>query len=135
VPQEPAAKGGRVASAASPKSVLAGRTPGSDPAAAIASGVKTTPKSARATSRGGKPVPRPLVIAAQPQAARWALHTDLVALNSLGTTVPAVAYNIVRTAPREVYTTGFQQVPEVADANRFSGTAVTFLSVARFDVN
>jgi uncharacterized protein YcbK (DUF882 family) len=135
VPEQSAAKGGRVASVASPRSVLAGRKPGSDPAAAIASGVRTTPKSARAAAKGNRPEPRPVVVAAQPQAARWALDTDVVALNSQATVAPAIAYNIVRTAPREVYTTGFQQVTQVADANRFSGKAVTFFSVARFDVN
>ncbi len=137
VPQQAAIKGGRLASVASPRSVLAGRKPGSDPdpTAAIASGVKTTAKSARPGAGDSKPDPRPVVMAAQPQAARWALRTDLVALNTQATTAPAFAYNIVRTAPREVYTTGFSQAPQVADAKRFSGKAVTFLSVARFDVN
>ena len=37
------------------------------------------------------------------------------------------------TAPREVYTAGFQQEDQAAVANRFSGKAVTFLSVARFN--
>ena len=40
-----------------------------------------------------------------------------------------------RTAPREVYTAGFQAETKVADANRFTGKAVEFLSLARFDQN
>ncbi len=128
------AKGQRVA-AASPRSVLTARKPGSDPATAIASGVKTTAKSARPASGQGKPQPKPVVVAAQPQAARWALHADSVTLNTQETTAPALAYNVVRTAPREVYTAGFQQASQEADANRFSGKAVTFLSVARFETN
>ena len=58
-----------------------------------------------------------------------------VTLNTQETTAPALAYNVVRTAPREVYTAGFQQASQEADANRFSGKAVTFLSVARFETN
>ncbi len=48
-------------------------------------------------------------------------------------TAPRYAYNLVRTAPTEVYTTGFQARNEMARANQFTGTAVNFLSVARFE--
>jgi uncharacterized protein YcbK (DUF882 family) len=132
----PAAKGARLTVAsASPRSALTARKPGLDPASALSSGVKTTQKSAKPRVRDGKPEPRPIVIAAQPQAARWAFDADYVRHNTQDTTAPSFAYNIVRTAPREVYTAGFQQETKVSDANRFSGKAVTFLSVARFKTN
>jgi uncharacterized protein YcbK (DUF882 family) len=132
----PAAKGARLAAAsASPRSALTARKPGLDPASALSSGVKTTQKSAKPRVRDGKPEPKPIVIVAQPQAARWAFDADYVRHNTQGTTAPSFAYNIVRTAPREVYTAGFQQETKVSDANRFSGKAVTFLSVARFKTN
>jgi hypothetical protein len=38
----------------------------------------------------------------------------------------------VRTAPAEVYTTGFTNDDEMAEAHRFTGSAVKFISVARF---
>jgi hypothetical protein len=60
------------------------------------------------------------------------LHSDYVTTAGQNTTAPSFAYNIVRTAPRAVYTAGFQQGDQAADANRFSGKAVKFLSVARF---
>ncbi|MGB3388331.1 MAG: peptidase M15, partial [Pseudaminobacter sp.] len=85
-----------------------------------------------ASAADSKPERKPVVVAAQPQAARWVLHTDYVKNASAGTKAPSFAYNLVRTAPREVYTAGFQAGDQMADANRFSGKAVEFLSVARF---
>lgn len=128
---QPAEKGARVAAATSPKTVVAGKKFRAD----TASSVKTTAKSARPAAKDSKPEPKPVIVAAQPQAARWALDANYVKENPQGTTAPSFAYNIVRTAPREVYTAGFQPEAKVADANRFSGKAVTFLSVARFQTN
>ena len=102
------------------------------PAAATGQGVKTTRKTARASAEDSRPDRKPVVVAAQPQAARWVLHTDYVKNASAGTRAPSFAYNLVRTAPREVYTAGFQAENQARDANRFSGKAVEFLSVARF---
>ncbi len=121
------------ADAASPREAVAARPAGSDPVAAIGAGVKTTRKESRATARDLKPGPRAMVVAAAPQAARWALTSgDNVATVSSATTAPGYAYNIVHTPPSEVYTAGFQPGNQMADANRFTGNAVKFLSVARF---
>jgi uncharacterized protein YcbK (DUF882 family) len=119
--------------AASPRVAIASRPSGSDPALAIGAGVKTTRKEARASARDLKPEPKVIVVSAEPEVARWALHSaDYVATVSDSTTAPRYAYNLVRTAPSEVYTNGFQSGNEMADANRFTGNAVKFLSVARF---
>jgi len=119
--------------AASPRVAVATRPSGSDPASAIGAGVKTTRKEARASARDQKPEPRAIVVSAEPKAARWALASaDYVATVSDSTTAPRFAYNLVRTAPSEVYTNGFQPENEMTNANRFTGTAVKFLSVARF---
>ncbi|TPI31709.1 DUF882 domain-containing protein [Mesorhizobium sp. B3-2-1] len=119
--------------AASPRQAVAARPAGSDPVAAIGAGVKTTRKEARATARDQKPGPRAVVVAAAPQAARWALTSgENVATVSTATTAPGYAYNIVHTPPSEVYTAGFQPSNQMADASRFTGNAVKFLSVARF---
>ncbi len=121
------------ANAASPRQAVAARPAGSDPASVIGAGVKTTRKEARATARDQKPVARAMVVAAAPQAARWALTSgENVATVSSATTAPGYAYNIVHTPPSEVYTAGFQQGTQVADVNRFTGNAVKFMSVARF---
>lgn len=47
---------------------------------------------------------------------------------------PAVIRNaLMRTAPTTVYVAGFQPSLPVADANKFTGKAVTFLQIARFN--
>lgn len=97
--------------------------------------VKTTQKAARPSRKDGKPDPKPVVVAAQPQDARWAIDKTYVTKSSAGTKAPSYAYNIVRTAPLEVYTAGFQPGPDQGDVNRFTGKAVKFLQVARFQAN
>ncbi len=119
--------------AASPRGAIAARPAGTDPASVIGAGVKTTRKEARASARDLKPEPRAVVVAAEPQAARWALNSGgNIATVSSATTAPRYAYNIVHTPPSEVYTAGFQTDAQSPDANRFTGNAVKFLSVARF---
>lgn len=132
------AKAARVASmetTASLRTLLTKSAKGSDPAKVMRSNVRTTAKSDRPDRADGKPDPKPVVIAAQPQAARWALDSDYVKNNTRGTTAPSFAYRIVRSAPREVYNVGFQNGGnrQLAAANRFSGKAVTFIPVARFN--
>ncbi|PZN55810.1 MAG: peptidase M15, partial [Proteobacteria bacterium] len=92
-----------------------------------------TRKEARARPQDARPDPKPLVVAAQPQLARWALYGgEALANPDDGKNVPRLAYNFVRTAPTEVYTLGFRNDDMMANANRFTGSAVTFISVARF---
>ncbi|MDX8528773.1 DUF882 domain-containing protein [Mesorhizobium sp. MSK_1335] len=119
--------------AASPRQAIAALPAGADPAQAIGAGVKTTAKEARAAARDLKPGPKAMVVATPPQAARWALGAGVnLASVTDPTTAPRYAYNIVHTPPSEVYTAGFQSDGEMQDASRFSGNAVKFLSVARF---
>jgi hypothetical protein len=95
--------------------------------------VKTTRKEARARAQDVRPDPKSVVVAAPPALARWALHGDeAAALVDNSDEAPRLAYNMVRTAPSEVYTVGFQTGDEMANANRFTGSAVKFLSVAKF---
>jgi len=119
--------------AASPRQAIAALPAGADPAQAIGAGVKTTAKEGRASAHDLKPGPKAMVVAAPPQAARWALGSGAnIASVSDPTTAPRYAYNIVHTPPSEVYTAGFQADSGVPDASRFTGNAVKFLSVARF---
>ncbi|MBZ9762285.1 DUF882 domain-containing protein [Mesorhizobium sp. CA8] len=119
--------------AASPRKAIAALPAGTDPAQAIGGGVKTTAKEGRASAQDLKPGPKAMVVAAPPQAARWALGSGVnIASVSDPTTGPRYAYNIVHTPPSEVYTAGFQMDGQLPDASRFTGNAVKFLSVARF---
>jgi uncharacterized protein YcbK (DUF882 family) len=97
-------------------------------------GVKTTRKTARATAGDARPDRKVRVKAAEPRAARWVLGKDYVTNVTQSTTAPSFAYNAVVTAPQAVYTAGFKKGGEATpDINRFSGKAVEFLSVARFE--
>jgi len=121
---------------ASPRAAVVDRLPGTDPVAALAPTVKTTAKAARPTRKDLKKEARlPVVLAAQPDAARWALDNNYIAENSKGITAPSTAFTHVHSAPEEVYTAGFQQGAEVGDSRRFSGKSVTFLTVAKFRTN
>jgi uncharacterized protein YcbK (DUF882 family) len=135
IPEAKSALGEELAYA-SPRAAVVHRQPGTDPVAALIPTVKTTAKEARPTRKDLKMVARqPVVLAAQPDAARWALDSNYIAENSKGTMAPSFAYNHVHSAPEEIYTAGFQQGAEVADSRRFSGNAVTFLTVAKFRTN
>ncbi|MBE7183888.1 MAG: DUF882 domain-containing protein [Methylobacterium mesophilicum] len=94
--------------------------------------VKTTGKSARPSLRDRKPAARSMQVAALPATARWALEGDKAA--QAGSTHSVFTASL-RTAPAEVYTAGFQHGMQVADAKRFTGKAVTFMSVAKFETN
>ena len=136
IPQAKATDPTMLGYAATPRAAVVNRAPGTNPASAVSSGVKTTPKAARPVRKDAKQDAKPKVIAAQPQAARWALDSSYVLANTKGgTKVLPLAHNLVRSAPSEVYTAGFEQGTQVADARRFSGKAVTFMTVARFSTN
>ncbi|MDI6027283.1 DUF882 domain-containing protein [Corticibacterium sp. UT-5YL-CI-8] len=119
---------------AAPKPTVAAPAESVDPVASA--GAKTTRKAARPAAQDTKPDRKAVVVAAEPKGARWALSSNqAVTTVTDATTAPRFAYNIVRTAPQEVYTSGFQTSEQQAEANRFSGSAVKFLSVARFKAN
>jgi hypothetical protein len=118
--------------AATPRTALVNRLPGTDPTSAVKSGVKTTAKSARVSTKAAKREARAVVVAAQPQAARWAFDSSYGVQD---TKLPTFGQNLARAAPSEVYTAGFQQGTAVADANRFTGKSVTFMTMARFRTN
>jgi uncharacterized protein YcbK (DUF882 family) len=108
---------------------------GVDPDTVASLGVKTTPKAARAKRNDAGPDRKVSVQAAQPASARWALDQSITASTNRTATAaaPAVAYNTVMSAPTEVYTDGFTTSDQgMAAANRFTGKAVAFKSVAKF---
>lgn len=106
-----------------------------EPVKIVAATGESTRKAARVTPRDAAPRPGSIVVPAQPADARWAFDENYVSQGLGGNTAPSFAYNIVRTAPREVYANGFQPEGKELAANRFSGKAVAFLPVARFEAN
>ncbi len=117
----------------SPRAALISRTEGVSPMMAIESGVRTTAKLGKPKATDIRGARRSRAVDATPEVARWALEPGRVAHVSDGTTAPSFAYNIVRTPPAIIYTAGFQQADAQQDTNRFSGQAVRFMSVARFN--
>ncbi|MBX3578939.1 MAG: DUF882 domain-containing protein [Rhizobiaceae bacterium] len=127
--------GSVMAYAATPRGTLAARKDGTDPVAALRSGVKTTNKAGRASARDTRPEPRAIVVAAAPDEARWALTPDPVVTTSRAARAPSFASTTLNAAPDQVLTAGFERGTPVADVSRFHGKAVTFMSVARFQTN
>jgi uncharacterized protein YcbK (DUF882 family) len=107
--------------------------PSGNPGDALGTGVRTTKKAGKPTAKDAKSDPKPVVIVAQPIAARWALDSEYVASNTRSPKAPSYAYNAVRTAPTEVYSQGFQPGDKPLETGRFAGKSVTFMPVARFN--
>lgn len=104
------------------------------PDKAIATNVRTTAKAARPGPNDGKADPKPVVIPVDDIAAQWALEKAGRLQRSIASAKePSLAHKAIRTTPTEVYTSGFVPVAQEPDPRRFSGNAVTFLSVAKFD--
>lgn len=124
----------RLASApsASPRLAMIAREAGTDASAVLSAGPRTTDKGARPTVADERPDPRSIAIPVPQQVARWALSNEPVTLDTRGTKAPSFAHALVRSAPQVVYTAGFQTASAQPDPNRFTGRAVVFLSVARF---
>lgn len=121
--------------AASPRVAVLGRAAGTDAAAALESGVRTTSKAPRPQAGQARSEPRPVVVPVQQDVARFAFMRDVTVETAGGSTEPATAHAMVRSAPQAVYTLGFAQGAPAPDADRFTGKAVTFLSVAKFETN
>lgn len=127
---------GAAADGASPRVAVLGRPAGTDAAEALHSGVRTTTKSARPQAgQVARSEPKPVVVPVEQDVARFAFMRDVSVTTAGGTANPATAHAIVRSAPQAVYTQGFSQGVAAPDPARFSGKAVTFLSVAKFATN
>jgi uncharacterized protein YcbK (DUF882 family) len=121
---------------ATPRDAVIRREPGLSAAAALQSGVRTTSKGAKPSAAQARPDPKSVVVPMEHQLTRWAFKRDVTVATAGGKKQPEKAYTLVWSSPETVYTSGFQQTtPKPADVSRFSGKAVTFMSVARFGTN
>ncbi len=105
---------------------------GQEAEAAIATGVKTTAKAAKPQPGDSRPDPRAVLVPIPRQIARWALNPAPANMNKERTRAPSFEIAHVRSAPQMVYTAGFESGRLPPQADRFTGKAVTFMSVARF---
>jgi uncharacterized protein YcbK (DUF882 family) len=65
--------------------------------------------------------------------AEWALSTSRMATLSKPVKAPRFVSSSLRASPTTVYSAGFSSRPVEADAARFTGTAVNFMEVQRFN--
>nr|WP_159587507.1 DUF882 domain-containing protein [Chelativorans xinjiangense] len=126
----PATKEQRIA--ASPRAALLKESGGMSPEALLSGNVKTTPKGPKPTPVDTLAEPKPMVLPVTVATAQRMLSRESVLDRTQHADVPAFSAEIAA-APKAVYTGGFEQGVEVADARSFSGRAVTFLSVAKFE--
>jgi len=99
---------------------------------AVDTGVRTTAKGARRIAKASSSKPRVVVQPAAVHNAEMAMSTESMAQKA-PVTNPVLRNDALRTAPAMVYTAGFQQGDLPSErANKFSGNAVTFLTVAKF---
>lgn len=121
------------AAPASPRVAMLSVEESQDRVRRITEGAKTTAKGARPTAVDARPDPKAQVVPLPRNITRWALDEKYV-IEPKTAAEPADANEVVRKAPAVVYAGGFQQGP-VADPNRFTGKAVTFMPIARFETN
>lgn len=93
--------------------------------------VKTTRKSAKPKSSDAKPAMKTISKAPTPKVGKFALSNTPVTIANQPI-APDYAQALIRSAPNEVMVSGFSNSgPQ--QANKFSGKAVNFLRVAKFD--
>lgn len=124
-----------ISASASPRAAVVNRPEGKTVMAALDSGVRTTEKSRRPEPSMAREEPQAVVLPVAEDLTRWALQPEATALRTSDPTLPAMVPSELREAPSTVYTAGFDKDREPVVANRLSGKAVVFLSVARFETN
>jgi len=95
-------------------------------------GVRTTPKAPRVDPSQINEAPEPHVMPVKAVSADLALSKESVLDKTAVARVPAFSKEMAE-APTAVYTDGFKQGAPVPNARRFTGKAVTFLSLAKFE--
>jgi hypothetical protein len=129
-------KQGRVGrSADSQRQALLAMASGADPVVVISSGVRTTGKEGRVSAAVAPPKAGAKAAPVKPDVAQWAVQPRLPVMPVRTSSEHARAFDMVSSKPSFVYTAGFRQDNSSADPHRFTGSAVTFLAMARFDTN
>ena len=119
-------KGARVT--ATPRSAIQGAENPAERTERVLSGARTTDKAPRPDASAARPAPRSVEKPIEPDNARFALQAGAVPQPAgPPRTTPAL-----RAAPSTVLASGFTPGAQQENANRFTGKAVTFLSVVKF---
>jgi uncharacterized protein YcbK (DUF882 family) len=119
---------------ASQETLVASISPLPNNAASYPSAHRASPKTDRVTADGGQGKPLPAAMPAELHVRYWPHQTELgIAKIATSSPAPRLAANFIRIAPAEVYVEGFRADPHRRDPRRFSGSAIHFLPVARFE--
>jgi uncharacterized protein YcbK (DUF882 family) len=102
-----------------------------DGAESLKSAVKTTSKGSKPKSSDAKPAMKTVAKTPTPKVGKFALSTEPVKIANQPI-APEYAQALIRAAPSEVLVVGFTNDGPL-NADKFSGKAVNFLRVARFD--
>jgi uncharacterized protein YcbK (DUF882 family) len=129
-------KSGRIGRADdSQRLALLAKAENADPIVIVSSGVHTTGKQGRASPADEQAKAKPVPVPVKEDVAKWAVQPRLPTLRVRTSDQHATAYSMIRAKPSFVYTTGFSQGDTGGDPHRFTGSAVKFLAMARFDAN
>jgi hypothetical protein len=129
-------KGGRIGRIGdSQRLALLTKAENTDPVVVVSSGARATDKEARATSMDTKPRAKPVPVPVKDDVAQWAVQPRLPLMPVRTSRQHARAFDMVRSKPAYVYTDGFRKDDTGEDPHRFTGSAVKFLAMARFDTN
>ncbi len=121
------------AAAASPREFILASIEPIDPLEALKTGVRTTGKSNK-PAVGDKKAKRQVMIVPLPaNLSRHTLSKTHIARARGYSKAPSFVFDLVGTSPSEVYTDGFSRTARIANPYRFTGKAVEFLSVAKFN--
>ncbi len=105
----------------------------STPVPSPADRARTSPKTGRVAQRDNRPA-APVVVPARLQASYWPLEVDRGVTGAIASAdAPRLSANFIRTAPLVAYVDGFSAGRNEVDHRRFTGTAVNFLPIARFE--
>lgn len=106
----------------------------SDPIIVVSSGVRTTGKEGR-VSAVARQKAKAETTPVKPDVAQWAVQSRLPVIPVKTSSAHAKAFDMVRSKPSFVYTDGFRPEGAGEDPHRFTGSAVTFLAMAKFETN
>jgi hypothetical protein len=126
-------KGGRVGD--SQRLALLTKAENADPVVFVSSDAHTAGKEARASSMDVKPRAKPVPVPVKGDVAQWAVQPRLPLMPVRTSSQHARAFDMVRSKPAYVYTVGFRKDDTGEDPHRFTGSAVKFLAMARFDTD
>ena len=121
------------AAAASPREFILASIEPIDPLEALKTGVRTTGKSNKPDAGDTKAKRQVMIVPLPANLSRHTLSKTHIARARGRSRAPSFVFDLVGTSPSEVYTSGFSRTARIANPYRFTGKAVQFLSVAKFN--